>query len=65
MNWAAIVGMITVTVEEHLIQRYEYVLTENRVLRSRMNRQPRFTNSERVALTMAAKPLGRSLLGGS
>jgi hypothetical protein len=62
MNWAAIVGKITGTVDQHLIQRNEYLLAENRILHCRVKNRIHFANSERIALAKAAKPLGRSIL---
>jgi putative transposase len=62
MDWACVVAKITGSVNEHLLQRNEYLLTENRVLRSRLEKRPRFTDPERLALATAAKPLGRALL---
>ena len=62
VNWAAIVGKITGTVDQHIIERNAYLLAENRVLRSRLDERIRFTDPERIALATAAKPLGRSLL---
>ena len=61
VNWAAIVGKITGTVDQHLVERNAYLLAENRVLRSRLEERIRFTDPERIALATAAKPLGRSL----
>jgi hypothetical protein len=62
MNWAAIIGKITGTVDQHLIQRNEYLLAENRILHSRTEGRMRFTDPERILLAKAANPLGRSVL---
>jgi transposase len=62
MNWAAFVGKITGTVDQHLIQRNEYLLAENRVLRGRVKNRIHFADPERISLAKAAKPLGRSVL---
>jgi hypothetical protein len=62
MNWAAVIGKITGSVDEHLVQQNAYLLAEIRVLRSRVKRPVRFNDSERVALATAAKPLDRSIL---
>jgi putative transposase len=62
MDWAGVVGKITGSVNEHLLQRNEYLLAENRVLRSRLEKRPRFTDAERITLGRAAKPLGRATL---
>jgi transposase InsO family protein len=62
MRWADIVGKITGSVDQHLIERNQYLLAENRILRSRLDRRLRFTDSERVTLATAAKPIERALL---
>ena len=62
MNWATIVGKITGSVDGHLLRCNEYLLAENRVLRSRLNKRLQFTDNERLTLARAAKPLGRALL---
>jgi putative transposase len=63
MDWAGVVGKITGSVDEHLLQCNEYLLAENRVLRSRLEKRPRFTDPERIGLAKAAKPIGRAMLG--
>jgi transposase InsO family protein len=62
MNWSTIVGKITGGVDEHLLHRNDYLLAENRILRSRVEGRIRFTDPERLTLARAAKPLGRALL---
>jgi hypothetical protein len=64
MNWAAIAGKLSGTVDQHLVERNTYLLTENRLLRRRIDRQLHFTDSERIELARAAKPLGRAVLAG-
>jgi putative transposase len=61
-NWAAVVGKITGTVDQHLLHQNAYLLTENRVLHSRIDEKLRFTDTEQIALANAAKPIGRCLL---
>jgi transposase InsO family protein len=63
MNWATMVGKITGSVDQHLLDRNAYLLAENRVLRSRVRDPIHFADPERIALAKAAKPLGRKLLG--
>jgi len=60
MNWAAIVRRITGIVDDHLIRRNEYLLAENRILRSRVRGRMLFSDSERITLANAAKPVGRA-----
>jgi putative transposase len=62
MTWAAIVGKLTGTVDQHLVDRIAYLLAENRVLRGRVDERIRFTDAERIELAKAARPLGRSAL---
>jgi transposase InsO family protein len=62
MNWAAIVANLAGTPDQHVADCHAYVLAENRILRRRINRALRFTDSERIALATAANALGRSAL---
>ena len=64
MNWAAIVGRISGTVDRHLLDRNAYLLAENRVYRDLFEGTPppRLTDAHRISLAKAAKPLGRTFL---
>jgi putative transposase len=62
INWARIVSKITGGVDQHLLDRNEYLLAENRVMRERLDKRLRLSDRERIMLAKAAKPIGRSLL---
>ena len=47
-------------VEQEVLLRNEYLGAENEVLRSRIGKQFRLTDYERIRLAKIAKPLGRS-----
>jgi hypothetical protein len=62
MNWAYIVGKLRETPSQNLIDQNRYLRAENRVLRDRVTGKIHFTDTERIALATAAKPIGRALL---
>lgn len=62
MTWAGILGKITGSVEQHLLQPNEYLLAENRILRAHLEKRLHFTSAERITLATAAQPLGRKML---
>jgi putative transposase len=61
-NWASIVGKITGGVDQHLLDRNEYLLAENRIMRAKLGKRVRLTDTQRIELAKAAKPIGRALL---
>ena len=50
MNWKRVLAGINGSVDEELLLRNEYLLTENRILRSQIRRRIRPTNLERIGL---------------
>ena len=54
---------VTGSVDEELLARNEYLVTENRILRSQIKGRIRLTDPERISLAEAAKRLGRKALG--
>ena len=54
---------VTGSVDEELLARNEYLVTENRILRSQIKGRIRLTDRERISLAEAAKRLGRKALG--
>ena len=48
-------------IEKGLLARYEYVLSENRILKSKQKKRIIFTDAERVILAEKAKKLGKDL----
>ena len=53
---------VTGSVDEELLARNEYLVTENRILRGQIKGRIRFTDPERISLASAAKKLGRKAL---
>lgn len=53
---------VTGSVDEELLTRNEYLVTENRILRNRIQGRIRLTDPERISLSLAAKRLGRKAL---
>jgi hypothetical protein len=54
---------VTGSVDEELLARNEYLVTENRILRNQIKGRIRLTDPERISLADAAKSLGRKALG--
>ena len=53
---------VTGSVDEQLLLRNEYLVTENRILRNQIKGRIRLTDPERVSLAEIAKRLGRKAL---
>ena len=53
---------VTGSVDEELLARNEYLVTENRILRNQIQGRIRLTDSERISLASAAKRLGKKAL---
>ena len=53
---------VTGSVDEELLARNEYLVTENRILRNQIQGRIRLTDPERISLASAAKRLGRKAL---
>lgn len=49
----------TGSVDEELLARDEYLVTENRILRNQIQGRIRLTDPERISLASAAKRMGR------
>ena len=54
---------VTGSVDEELLARNEYPMTENRILRNQVKGRIRLNDPERISLAKAAKRLGRKALG--
>src|SRR5712691_4523412 len=50
MNWKTLLAYITGTVDQELLLRNEYLVTENRILRNQITGRVRLTDGERTAL---------------
>ena len=62
MKWKRLLAYITGSVDEELLLRNEYLVTENRILRSQIRGRIRLTDPERISLAEIAKRLGRKAL---
>jgi len=62
MNWKRLLAYITGSVDEELLLRNQYLITENRILRHQIQGRLRLTDSERVSLAQIGKRLGRKAL---
>src|SRR6266404_1732456 len=63
MNWKRMLAYVTGSVDEELLARNDYLVTENRILRNQVKKRIRLTDPERISLAKVAKRLGRKALG--
>lgn len=63
MNWKRMLAYVTGSVDEELLARNDYLVTENRILRNQIKGRIRLTDPERISLAKVAKRLGRKALG--
>ena len=63
MEWARILAFITVTVDQELLLRNEYLAAENRILRGQLNGRLKLSDAERAKLGEIGHRLGRKALG--
>ena len=59
MPWKTLLANVTGTIDEDLRLRNEYLITENRILRSKLTGRIMFKDEERHALASIGKQLGR------
>jgi hypothetical protein len=62
MNWKHLLASITGTVDQELLLRHEYLVTENRILRNQMTGRVRLTDGERKTLAEIGQKLGKKAL---
>ena len=62
MPWKRLLAYITGTVDEELLLRNEYLVTENKILRGQVRKRLRLTDGERKTLAEIGKQLGRKVL---
>jgi hypothetical protein len=62
MDWRRALSYITGSVDQELLLRNEYLVTENRVLRAQIKGRLRLTDPERKTLAQIGKRLGRKAL---
>jgi transposase InsO family protein len=62
MDWKHLLAYITGSVDQEVLLRNEYLVTENRLLRSQIKGRVRLSDSERKTLAAIGKKLGRQTL---
>jgi putative transposase len=62
MIWTRMLAYITGTVDQELLLRNEYLVTENRILRAKIKGRLLLSDSEKTTLAEIAKRLGRKAL---
>ena len=62
MDWKHLLAYITGTVDQELLLRNEYLVTENRMLRNQITGRVRLTNGERQTLAAIGQKLGKQAL---
>jgi transposase InsO family protein len=62
MDWKHLLAYITGTVDQELLLRNEYLVTENRILRSQIQGRVRLSDGERQALAEIGQQLGKKAL---
>ena len=62
MNWKRLLAYATGSVDDELLRRNEYLVTENRILRNQIKGRIRLTDTERISLAQVAQRLGRRAL---
>ncbi len=62
MDWKHLLAFITGTVDQELLLRNEYLVTENRILRNQMTGRVRLTDGERKTLAEIGQKLGKKAL---
>jgi transposase InsO family protein len=62
MNWKHLLAYITGTVDQELLLRNEYLVTENRILRGQLTGRLRLTDGERKTLAEIGQKLGKYAL---
>jgi len=62
MDWRQMPAHVTGTVDQGLLLRNEYLLAENRILRSQIQGKPKLNDAQRKSLAEIGKRLGRKAL---
>ena len=62
MDWKHLLAYITGTVDQELLLRNEYLVTENRILRHQLKGRLRLSDGERKALAVIGQKLGKQAL---
>jgi transposase InsO family protein len=62
MDWKTLLAYITGSVDQNLLLRNEYLVTENRILRNQLKGRVRLSDGERKALAEIGQKLGKKAL---
>ena len=62
MDWKHLLAYITGTVDQELLLRNEYLVTENRILRNQITGRVRLSDGERTTLAAIGKKLSKQAL---
>jgi hypothetical protein len=62
MDWKMLLACVTGSVEDELLLRNEYLVTENRLLRNQIEGHVKLTDAERQTLAEIGKELGKQAL---
>jgi putative transposase len=62
MDWKQLLAYITGSVDQELLLRNEYLVTENRILRNRIKGRVHLSDGERKTLAAMGKKLGKKAL---
>src|SRR3981081_1443426 len=62
MDWKTLLVYITGTVDQELLVRNEYLVTENRILRNQIKGRVRLSDGERKTLAAIGQKLGKQAL---
>src|SRR6266404_300067 len=62
MNWKRLLAYITGSVDQEILLRNEYLVTENRILKNQLKGPLQLTDPERISLAEVGKRLGRMVL---
>jgi hypothetical protein len=62
MNWKRLLAYITDSVDQELLLRNEFLVTENRILKNQIKGRLQLTDLERISLAEIGKRLGRMAL---
>src|SRR5713101_6254283 len=62
MGWKHLLAYITGTIDQELLLRHEYLVTENRILRHQITGRVRLTDGERKTLAEIGQQLGKQAL---
>src|SRR5215468_6807290 len=62
MDWTHLLAYITGTVDQELLLRHEYLVTENRMLRHQIKGRVRLNDGERKTLAAIGQKLGKQAL---